>query len=377
MHGVSALAHPGARTLVLPGPSPRGKGLPEAPIRSVQVDDLDTLRGLAPLLAEAARGDGVRVEMRMDLTMPVQPRPVAEPASPVGLLEPDDDLLRDVARAARVVVLVGAGVVDRNAVGGLRVLAAAGRLGVLNTWCAKGVFHWQSRHHWATVGLQERDFELGGIPGADLVLAVGVDEREAPTHLWSGGRSVRSVAPEMLSPLAERWPATATAFPDLPPLRQRLAAVTQAGWTSTATPLAPSLVTRHYAQALGQDGLVAADSGTAGFWVARTLATTRLRSALVPAAPVRGWAASCAFVARRANPLRRVLAVADGPLDGETDAVLVEANRRDASFGSRALGGRGAAGVGRYAPGAAGGVGGTGGRHGDAGDGCWAAGRNG
>ena len=71
------------------------------------------------------------------------------------------------------------------AVGGLRALAAAGRLGVLNTWGAKGVFHWQSRHHWATVGLQELDFELGGLGSADLVLVTGVDEREAPPRFWA------------------------------------------------------------------------------------------------------------------------------------------------------------------------------------------------
>jgi len=232
-------------------------------------------------------------------------------------------------------VLAGPGVVERRAVGALRALAAVGRLGVLNTWGAKGVFDWQSRHHWATVGLQARDFELGGVPEADLVLATGVDEREAPRQLWAEGPDtvVREVAPEALGPLAEQWALVPGDFPDMPPLRQRLAAVTQAGWAATGTPLVPSLVTRHYGLVLGESGLVAADPGTAGFWVARTFATTRLRSVLVPAAPIEGWAPACALASRLTTPLRPVLAVADGPLGERSQAVLREAARLGVGIG--------------------------------------------
>jgi hypothetical protein len=106
-----------------------------------------------------------------------------------------------------------------------------------------------------------------------------------------------------------------------------LAAVTQAGWAATGVPLMPSQVTRHYAQVLGDGGLVAADPGIAGYWVARTFATTRLGSASVPAAPIRGWAAACATVARLVAPFRPVLAVMDGPLDDLTMAVLDAATR--------------------------------------------------
>jgi hypothetical protein len=190
----------------------------------------------------------------------------------------------------------------------------------LNTWGAKGVFHWQSRHHWATVGLQEFDFELGGLATADLVIVTGVDEREAPAALWARYPH-RMVPPGALAPLAEQWPEGG-AFPELPPLRPRLAAVTQAGWAAAGVPLMPSLVTQHYARVLGDGGLVAADPGGAGYWVARTFATTRLGGALVPSARLQGWAAACATVARLAEPLRPVLAVVDGPVDSTTASVL-------------------------------------------------------
>jgi hypothetical protein len=162
-----------------------------------------------------------------------------------------------------------------------------------------------------------------------------VDEREAPRHLWDVA-PVREVAPEALGPLAERWPVTPTGFPEAPPLRERLAAVTQAGWTAAGTPLMPSRVTRHYAQVLGESGLVAADPGTAGYWVARTFATTRLGSVLVPAAPVEGWAAACVLVARLAAPLRPALAVVDGGPGERGSAVLAEAARLGVGIGVEA-----------------------------------------
>jgi hypothetical protein len=122
----------------------------------------------------------------------------------------------------------------------------------------------------------------------------------------------------------------------MPPLRERLAAVTQAGWASTASPLTPSCATRNYAEVFGHGGLVAADPGTAGFWVARTFATTRLGTAFVPAEPVRGWAAACVLVARLAAPWRPGLAVVDGPVDRRTLAVLEQATRLGVTIGVEA-----------------------------------------
>ena len=126
----------------------------------------------------------------------------------------DDDASGRSRPGGTVVVLAGPGVVQDGAVGGLRALAAAGRLGVLNTWGAKGVFHWQSRHHWATVGLQEHDFELGGLGSADLVLVTGVDEREAPPQSLGavpapdrGARSSRHPWPSV-GPTAAPFPSS-------------------------------------------------------------------------------------------------------------------------------------------------------------------------
>jgi hypothetical protein len=196
-----------------------------------------------------------------------------------------------------------------GAVPGLHALAAAGSLGVLNTWGAKGVFDWRSRHHLATAGLQALDFERGGLADADLIIATGVDDREAlaPWRL----APVVEVPPLALDPLAERCTRPHAEIA-VPPLRADLGRITQAGWTATAGPLPPTKATQRYGLALGGGGLVAGDPGTAGYWVARTMGTTGVGGALITAdREAIGFGLACAIVARTLDRRRPVLAVAD------------------------------------------------------------------
>ena len=234
--------------------------------------------------------------------------------------------------AASVVILAGPGVVRARCVPGLHALATSLGAGVLNTWGAKGVFHWQSRHHWATIGLQEHDFALGGLGDVGLIVATGVDEREAPRTYWSGRPHV-TVEPEDLSALAEAVAPRRDRALEMPPLRTRLAAATQAGWASTATPLAPSQATLAYGRRLAGGGLLAADAGPAGFWVARTFATTELGGVAVPAEVMPGWAAACVTVARMAAPLRPALAVVTDEVDEATSLILELAAGRGIAVG--------------------------------------------
>jgi Thiamine pyrophosphate enzyme, central domain len=250
---------------------------------------------------------------------------VAPPAGTERWVEPDAGDIARIDAAEAPVVLVGPGLADPALVPGLHALAAAGGLGVLNTWGAKGVFDWRSHHHLATVGLQARDLELGGVAGADLVVAAGVDLREVPSAGWNRAPVV-TLAPGALGPAAEalRGPRRR---PAVPPLRTELARVTQEGWASPGVPLAPSAVTRAYAAAVGSGGLMAADPGPPGYWVARTFATTALGGAVVPARPdARGLAAACVAVARRRWPGRPALAVT-GSEDDITAAVTDAAAR--------------------------------------------------
>jgi len=240
------------------------------------------------------------------------PAPDVVPALPVARDRWSDAAPTDVDRlrgASAPAVLAGPGVVTAGAVDGLNAFATAGDVGVLNTWGAKGVFHWRSRHHWATVGLQADDFRLGGFAGADLIVATGVDEDEAPPSHWQLA-PVLTVDPGALLALSEQWRRP---YADLavPPLRAGLAAVTQDGWASGAVPMPPTRATLHYGQVFGAGGMVAADPGIAGYWVARTFSTTSLGSAQVPARSGAGFAVACATVARLRRPARPVLAAVD------------------------------------------------------------------
>jgi hypothetical protein len=322
-HGEGRLTVLDRRAALGAGPGERPAPAPDA----VAVDDAAALAGCWVAVAEHLAGPGgtARLAVALDPAAPAGGGPPPPPAAVDRWVVPDRGDSERLDAAEAPVVLVGPGVAEPALVPGLHALAAAGGLGVLNTWGAKGVFDWRSHHHLATVGLQERDLELGGLPAADLVVAAGLDGREVPVSGW-GAAPVLALAPGALGPVAEAL-AGPRRGPAMPALRDGLARVTQEGWAATGVPLAPSAVTRAYARALAGGGLVAADPGTAGYWVARTFATTALGGAVVPArAGAGGLAAACVAVARRARPGRRALAVVDAA--GERTAAVVEAAAR-------------------------------------------------
>jgi hypothetical protein len=279
---------------------------------------------LVDALPELARG--VDLDATFDPTSPTDDVwPPAAPG-PERWQPPEADVVARIAQAVAPVVLVGPGVVQAGMVSGFHALAVALSAGTLNTWGAKGVLHWQSRHHWATIGLQARDFELAGLADTDLIVASGLDPLESPDERWRLAPAVE-LDPRSLAPMAEQvgrpWRPLA-----VPPLRDRLASVTQAGWARSGSPLHPARATLDLHDALGPGGLVAADPGIAGFWVARTFGTTELGSVLVPAdGSSEGFAAACVLVARLHEPNRAALAVVDGPPSDEVAAVLDAARR--------------------------------------------------
>ncbi len=319
VHGRPAVASLGEGRFVI--------GRPDQPVQHrVVVEAVAELVEAAVEVRDVLAGQpraAVALEVRVALAAPMVAWSAPPPAGADRWPEPPTDLVEQVRAAVRPMVVAGPGVVTAGAVAGLHDLAAAADLGVLNTWGAKGIFDWRSRHHWATVGLQARDLDHGGVADADLVVLTGIDPDELDLA-GLAGRPVVTVDPWMLAPLAEHWGRPAGGLV-MPPLRAALAAVTQAGWARVDAPLAPTKVTAHYAEAVGGSALVAAAPGRAGYWVARTFATTSLGGARVPARrQPAGLAVACAIVAGRPRPgPGRPLAVADGPL-GDADAELME-----------------------------------------------------
>jgi len=223
-----------------------------------------------------------------------------------------------------IVVLAGPGVIDDDALEGLRELARAGDLGVANTWGAKGVFSWDSPHHLGTCGLQAHDFELLGFAEADVIVTTGLSDDESP-HGRFALAPVVDVAPRDLAMLVGRVRAAATPSNALYP---RLAAVAQPGYADQKVPLHPARAVADLGAVLPDGGLVTATPGVAGLWVARVFPTPALRPGeprrvVVPSRNEPGVAARIAIAAAR--EARPTILVTTADPDLTTRAALDEA----------------------------------------------------
>jgi len=113
----------------------------------------------------------------------------------------------------------------------------------------------------------------------------------------------------------------------------RLAAVAQPGYVDEKIPLHPARAARDLGNALPPGGLVTAEPGIAGLWVARTFPTPALtpgepRRVLVPAQREAGIATQRALDAALGG--RPTLAVATAPLGPAELRVFEDATRQEA-----------------------------------------------
>jgi len=220
----------------------------------------------------------------------------------------------------RTAMLAGPGVLRDRAVDGLREFAAAAHVGVANTWGAKGVFNWDSPHHLGTCGLQARDFELLDFGALDLLWTVGLDPDESPRERYELGARVVPIQPGDLAAFATQ--VARSSYPiEPPPLFERVAAVAQPGYVDERFPRHPARAVMEIKQRMAPGGIVTAEPGPAGLWVARTFPTDGPGTVIVPAVATPGIAVAVALAAaRRGIP---ATAVATEPLD-DTSRALVE-----------------------------------------------------
>jgi hypothetical protein len=242
--------------------------------------------------------------------------------------EPEAKVETPVLPSGRLVVLAGPGVVATRSVDGLRAFASAANVPVANTWGAKGVFPWDSPHHMGTCGLQARDFELLGLADYDAIVATGIDSAESPPERFALAPVVE-VSPSEMDRLARHaMPSTSEIRPN--ELFKRLSKVAQPGFVDDRVPLHPARAVADLRATLPAGGVVTAEPGWAGLWVARTFPTTEPGTVLVPATRARGIAAALALLAAlRGLP---AIAVTTEPLDPTTLAVLKLATELGAAF---------------------------------------------
>jgi len=190
--------------------------------------------------------------------------------------------------------------------------------GVVNTWGAKGVFRWDDPRHHGTAGLQARDFELAGLGDVEVLVTSGLDPDEVTARPWEGRAEVVDLAPDELGRAgpARAWPPGSF---ERPPLYTDLAAVCGPLYERAGAAAARA---RALATSLPEGGVVVAEPGLVGFWVARTFPTSVPGSVVVPARGGRraAWAAAQAAAAAG----RPVTLVAHEPVDLVADGLVVE-----------------------------------------------------
>jgi thiamine pyrophosphate-dependent acetolactate synthase large subunit-like protein len=235
-------------------------------------------------------------------------------------LDPEEDAAAQTSDvpAGRFVVLAGPGVVATRSIEGLHAFAEAANVPVANTWGAKGVFPWDSPRHMGTCGLQGRDFELLGFAEFDAIVATGIDPNESPWERFALAPLV-NVPPGDLEPLAKEVEPAPDPIPTND-LYARLSAVAQPGYIDERVPLHPARAVADLRASLAAGGVVTADPGLAGLWVARTFPTTEPGTVVVPAVVSQGIAAALAVLAALHG--RPAIAVTTEPMDHATLAVL-------------------------------------------------------
>jgi thiamine pyrophosphate-dependent acetolactate synthase large subunit-like protein len=289
-------------------------------------DPADVPAAIAAAAAIAASPTTATAAIQLDLDLDA---PVADGSGPVQPPAAPPSPRPRIPAHERTIVLAGPGVVRAGAADGLRAFAAASGLGVANTWGAKGLFEWSSPHHLGTVGLQDGDLELLGLGDEGVVITTGIDPDEARSRHWGPGVTIVDVDPRDLADLAATWdrpvaPIVATDY------LAKMSAVCGPLREDGRFPLSPGRAVEDLRATLASTGptaLVAADPGTAGFWVARAFPTTVLGSVVVPAAAPQGFAAAAALVAGVRSPRRPAVAVTTAPLDA-TSHVVIESARR-------------------------------------------------
>jgi hypothetical protein len=308
---------------------------PGALVETVRIDSPQSMADVLATTLGQEVPDAFAIELDLDLAAPVP-----EGTEPKAAQTRIEGVRLSPSLAPDMGVVVGPGVLrvldGEGVVAHLQRFAAQTGLAVVNTWGAKGVFPWDSPFHAGTAGLQARDFELAGLTDKLVVVCVGVDPDEFPPSGF-GDAQVLDLHPVHLAFAAESWPEP-LADPPRPPLYTDLAAVIGPAYDSEAVPLHPARASRDLGALRPFGGIVVADPGPAGLWVARTFPTTEPGSVLVPATDAPGSAAAAALLGGL-DASRPALGVTTWPLDPMTEAVLELARSLEVALTLEAWGG--------------------------------------
>jgi acetolactate synthase-1/2/3 large subunit len=275
-------------------------------------------------------------------TEPMPIRRTTYPQAGPAVLEKAAELL---CRAKRPLVLVGNGVVRRQASGhgaaeALVAMIHALDLPVAHTYMGKGCIDYRDPHSLATVGLQRPGADLAAVPQlaeADLVMTVGYDLVEWSPVLWNPHRDkeiihVDSTPAEIdghYLPALEVVGEIAHALQALAGLCQERAhswwkgansqteqgeesalSSLQSYATNSSMPMKPQRVVWEIRQALGDDDILVSDVGAHKLWLSLLYPAARPNTVIISNGfATMGIAVPGGLAAKLALPDRKVVAV--------------------------------------------------------------------
>lgn len=287
-------------------------------------------------LAQAEKMGATHIELPEDVA---KRRTLQQPLlpTPAPRIDPDDESIRRaveiVAAADFPVILAGNGVLRGQASSALTALAEQTGMPVLNTFMGKGAMPASHPCCLFTVGLQSRDFNLGVLEEADVVLGVGLDMAEYHPRLWNRGRPKQIVdidfvpaevdaaynpTVDLVADIDSALQALSAALPKkrLVP-GERYAACRRvmekefkelAG--DTSFPVKPQKILDDVRRVLGPDDILLSDVGAHKIWIGRYYQCESPNTCLVSNGFCSmGFALPGAIGAKISCPQRRVLAI--------------------------------------------------------------------
>ena len=139
-------------------------------------------------IARSEKPGAVLIELPEDVAehdTTVQPMEPIRFRRPVANAEMIDAAIDRIRSAKRPVIIAGNGCVRKRASEHLRTLVAMTKIGVLNTFMAKGAVDPDSPQCLYTVGLGSKDIGTCAIDAADLVITIGFDMVEYHPRSWN------------------------------------------------------------------------------------------------------------------------------------------------------------------------------------------------
>ncbi len=246
-----------------------------------------------------------------------------------------DQALELLAGASRPVILAGNGAIRKRASTQLRAFAHRTGFPVINTFMGKGAIPRTDPHCLFTVGLQAKDFAVGVLEEADLVIAVGYDLVEYHPQLWNNGvpkkilhidfrpaevddkyqvhveinADIANALWQLNERLGDGRPRRDIA--DYRPVRdQLLADFSEYKDDATVGAIKPQKVLWDVRECLGPSDIVLSDVGAHKMWIARYYQCDEPNTCLISNGFCSmGFALPGALAAKTVYPQRRVVAI--------------------------------------------------------------------